>query len=383
MQGLDWNELLSRRALGNELVDFVWFIGIIAAGLLFKRIFSSLISRLLYNFVKDKTENVPITEFVRLLRTPFETFTLLIFFYLAFQQLDFPVEWDLAPVEDFGLRQVIIKGFQIVLILSITWILLRFIEFFAQEFAKKAEKTESPLDDQLVPFFKELVKVLMVIFSIFFILGVVFNLNVASLIAGLGIGGLAVALAAKESLENLFASFTIFLDRPFVAGDVIQVGTILGKVEKVGFRSTRVRTLEKSFLTVPNKMLIDQALDNLTRRQFRRARFTIGLTYSTPIETLQAIASDIQDVLNANEMTRTEPGVVKFDGFGESSLNLLILFFVETSDWGEYMRLKEEINYRIIQIVHQHGASFAFPTTTIHWQGQTKVLEKEENRANL
>jgi MscS family membrane protein len=377
----DWNELLNRKILGNELRDFVWFGVIILAGLVLKRAFSLLISRLLYRFLKGKTESVPITEFIRLLRTPFETFLLLIFFYLAFSQLSFPVEWNLTPVGEFGLRQIIVKGYQILLILSVTWILLRFIEFFAQEFAKKAEKTESPLDDQLVPFFKELVKVLMVIFSIFFILGVVFNLNVASLIAGLGIGGLAVALAAKESLENLFASFTIFLDRPFVAGDVIQVGSIVGKVEKVGFRSTRVRTLEKSFLTLPNKMLIDQALDNLTRRQFRRSRFTVGLTYNTPSETLQAVAADIQAVLDGHEMTRAEPGVVKFDGFGESSLNLLVVFYVETSDWGEYMRLKEEINYQILRIVHQHGAAFAYPTTTIHWQGPEKSLQTEEKKA--
>jgi len=375
------NELLSRNFLGNELRDFAWFVGIVLAGLVLKRVFSLLISRLLYRFLKDQTESMPVNECVRLLRTPFETFTLLIFFYLAFNQLDFPLEWKLVPVEEFGLRQVIVKGYQILLILSVTWILLRFIEFFAQEFAKKAERTESALDDQLVPFFKELVKVLMVIFSIFLILGVVFKLNVASLIAGLGIGGLAVALAAKESLENLFASFTIFLDRPFVAGDVIQVGSIVGKVEKVGFRSTRIRTLEKSFLTVPNKMLIDQALDNLTRRQFRRARFTIGLTYNTPPETLQAITADIKAVLDGHEMTRTEPGIVKFDGFGESAFNLLVIFFVETSDWDEYMRIKEEVNYQIVRIVHQHGADFAYLTTTIHWQGQTRVLENEEKKA--
>jgi MscS family membrane protein len=372
---------LSQPLLGNRIEDFVWFVGIILAGLLFKRVFSVLISRLLYRFVKHKEANIPITEFVRLLRTPFETFTLLIFFYLAFNQLAFPAHWQLLPVEKFGLRQVFSKGYQIFIILSITWILLRFIEFFAQEFAKKAEQTESPLDDQLVPFFKELVKVLMVIFSIFFILGVVFELNVASLIAGLGIGGLAVALAAKESLENLFASFTIFLDRPFVAGDVIQVGTISGKVEKVGFRSTRIRTLDRSFLTVPNKMLIDQALDNLTRRQFWRARFTLGLTYETPAEDLKVIAADIKAVLDAHKLTKTEPALVKFDGFGTSSFNLLVVFFVESPEPEVYMSVKEEINYLIWEIIQRHQASFAFPTTTINWQPQENLWKKEVDNA--
>lgn len=373
----DWYPFFNRKLLGNELADIAWFIVIVLAGLILKRLISSLISRFFYRFVTDKEESIPVSEFIRLLRSPFETFLLLLFFYLAFDRLTFPTEWHLVPVEKFGLRQVIAKGYQIVLILSVTWILLRFIEFFAQEFAKKAEKTESPLDDQLVPFFKELVKVLMVIFSIFFILGVVFNLNVASLVAGLGIGGLAVALAAKESLENLFASFTIFLDRPFIAGDVIQVGSISGKVEKVGFRSTRIRTFDKSFLTVPNKMLIDQALDNLSKREFRRARFMIALTYDTPVETLKTIAADIKAVLDTQKMTRAEPGVVKFDGFGESALNLLVIFFVQSPDWEEFMQVKEEINYRIMEIVKRHNAAFAFPTTTIRLQGQG--LEIEEN----
>ncbi|MBC7922828.1 MAG: mechanosensitive ion channel family protein [Ferruginibacter sp.] len=360
---------LNQSFLGNELRDFAWFAGILGVGLLLKRVFSVLISRLLYHFVRGEEEKVPVTEFIRLLRVPFENFTLLLFLYLAFDRLRFPVEWNLAPVSAFGLRQVIAKGYQILLILSVTWILLRFIDFFAREFTRKAAVAESPLDNQFVPFFKELVKVLMVIFSLFFILGVVFHLNVASLVAGLGIGGLAVALAAKESLENLFASFTIFFDRPFVAGDAIQVGAISGTVEKVGFRSTRIRTFDKSFLTVPNKMLIDQALDNLTQRRLRRARFTIGLTLDTPAETLKAVAADIRAALDEHPGTRTEPGVVRFDEFGTSSLNLLVLFFVETADWGEYMAVKEEINYRIIEIVHHHRAAFAFPTTTLHWPG--------------
>src|SRR6185369_10292037 len=125
--------------------------------------------------------------------------------------------------------------------------------------------------DQLVPFLREAIKIIIGVFSFFFILGAVFHINIASLIAGLGIGGLAFALAAKETLENLLGSFTIFLDKPFVVGDVVKVGSAEGTIENIGFRSTRIRTLEKTLLTVPNKKMVDAELDNLTERVVRRA----------------------------------------------------------------------------------------------------------------
>lgn len=373
---------LDQPFLGNQVGDFIWFGCIILAGLLLKRFVSVLLSKLFYRFVKDKEESVPFTVFVQLLRTPFETLTLLIVLYLAFDRFDFPLAWELAPIEKFGLRMMLERSFQMVMILSITWILLRLCDFFAAVFTIKAQQTESPLDDQLVPFFKELIKVIVIIFSIFFIMGTVFKLNVASLIAGLGIGGLAVALAAKESLENLFASFTIFLDRPFVAGDVVQVGAISGTVEKVGFRSTRIRTLEKSFLTVPNKMMIDQALDNLTQRRFRRARFLIGLPYDTPSEKIKKIISDITKVINQHALTKNEPGAVKLHELASSSINLLIVFFVETADWTEYATVKEEINYRIIDIFQHHNVSFAFPTSIVNLRGQ-KAFENDNTNSEL
>jgi MscS family membrane protein len=164
-----------------------------------------------------------------------------------------------------------------------------------------------------------------VLCSIFIVLGVIFNLDVGSIVAGLGIGGLAVALAGKESLENLFASFTIFLDRPFTVGEVVQVGSISGKVEKVGFRSTRIRTMDKSTLTIPNKMMIDQPLDNLSQRRFRRASYQLCLTYDTPIPVMRSICEDVREAISEQELTRSESPIVHFTDFGESSLNITII----------------------------------------------------------
>ncbi|MFO7997986.1 MAG: mechanosensitive ion channel family protein [Bacteroidales bacterium] len=198
-------------------------------------------------------------------------------------------------------------------------------------------------------------------------LGWVFGINVGTLVAGVGLGGLAVALAAKESLENLFGSLTIFLDKPFVVGDLVKVSGITGVVEKVGFRSTRMRTLDKSYVTLPNKKMIDSELDNLSLRTFRRANFVVGLTYSTRIEQMKAVVADIQAMIDNHPNTNQE-GLVRFKEFGNSSLDIMVVYFVDTMDWATYLDVKQEINYGIMEIVKKHGADFAFPSRSVYFE---------------
>jgi MscS family membrane protein len=229
----------------------------------------------------------------------------------------------------------------------------------------RASLTESKSDDQLVPFVKESIKVIIVIFSVFFMLGAIFKLNIASLIAGLGIGGLAIALAAKESLENLLGSFTIFLDKPFIIGDLIRINGIEGNVEKIGFRSTRIRTLEKSFVTVPNKKLVDTELDNLSLRIQRRAKFSIGLTYDTKATQFKNIISEIQAYIEKHPHVLPNETRVRLHEFDASSLNIMVLYFVDTLEYDTYLDVREDINYKIIEIVENNGALFAYPTTTV------------------
>lgn len=256
------------------------------------------------------------------------------------------------------------------MIIILTWLAMRFVDFFTLTSMRRAERTGSPIKTQLAPFVKEVAKVILFIVGVFVILGAAFSLDVGGILTGLGIGGLAVALAAKESLENLFASFTIFLDRPFVVGDTVEVGDIQGTVEKVGFRSTRIRTLDRSFLTLPNKMLTDQPLDNLTQRRYRRAKYFIGLPYTTPPETIKAICADINKELLEHPLTNSELGQVRFTDIGESSLNVMVLYFVEAPLWDDFNAVKEEINYKIVEIVTRHGVMFAYPTRTIFVETQ-------------
>jgi len=220
------------------------------------------------------------------------------------------------------------------------------------------------MDRQLLPFVRELLKILLIIISFFFSLGFVFELNVANIVAGLGLGGLAFALAAKESLENLFASFTIFLDKPFVVGDLVTVNGITGNVEKVGFRSTRIRTLEKSFVTLPNKQLIDNPLDNHSLRTHRRADFILRLEFQLEKEKLQAFVDGIRSVLR-NNPNCSEESEACFFSFGESAMEIRVLFFADTIEFNDFLRIREEINLKILQLADSLEIRFAYPVRTL------------------
>lgn len=362
---MNYHEILSQKVLGNLVSSYCWFAGIILLGILFKKVISKLLTRLLFKAFKRYSKEVTVNEFLDLLTKPTGTFVMLITVYLAFDRLEFPLHWELMPKEQFGIRMVLFRLFETAIVVSLTWIVLRIVDFFGLIFLHRSRIDDSKDHDMLVPFLKEALKIAIGSMSLFFILGAIFNVNIASLIAGLGIGGLAVALAAKESLENLLGSFTIFLDKPFVVGDLVQVGQVTGVVEKIGFRSTRIRTAEKSAVTVPNKKMVDAELDNLTERMQRRAVFNIGLTYDTEVEQLQTITTSIKSYLDKHQELDHNESRVHFLSYSPSSLDVNILYFVNTSNNDLYMKVKEEINFKIMEIVKEHGGRFAHPATTV------------------
>lgn len=290
---------------------------------------------------------------------------MLIVLFVCTSHLEYPESWDLAPKDEFGVRMVLNRTYILFLCIVFTWIILRTVKFVGILLAERAELTENKLDDQIIPFLMEILKIVIISLSFFVILGTVFKVDIAALVAGLGVGGLALALAAKESLENLLASFVIFFDKPFVIGDLVTINGVTGVIEKIGFRSTRVRTLEKSYLTIPNLQMVNNTLDNLSLRTFRRVNFNIGVLYSTSEEQLKDIVEEIQKLVDEHPNTNQD-GEIHFMEFGASSLDIMILYYIDTMDWSVYLRIKEEINFKIMAIVKKHGADFAFPTQTIH-----------------
>lgn len=365
-----------QRILENSIGNLLVFVLIILLSLWLKRMLSMLLSRFFYRLVKPEAGSIPIGDFIRLMRKPIEFFILLIMLFLAFDRLAIPEQWGLAPRTEFGYRLVIIRLYQTILMTTLAWIAIRFVKFIGLIFQKRAELTKTKLDDQLVPFVRDLMIMVVLAIAFFATLSIVFDVNVIALVTSLGIGGLAIALAARETLENLFASFAILLDRPFITGDTVTAGTgpnqVTGTVEKIGFRSTRLRTDDGSQIAVPNRLMISQSLDNLTQRSQRRVKFFLHLSLDTSPETLRAIVDDIKQWLDNEPQTNQNPSLIQFDSFGESSLDVLIQYYVATSDFREFSKMKEVVNYQLIEIVERHNGQFAFPARMLYLRTQTE-----------
>ncbi|MDD5569726.1 MAG: mechanosensitive ion channel family protein [Bacteroidales bacterium] len=360
-----FRRLLDLNFFENPTLDCLIFFLVIFFGIIFRKLISKLLSSVLYRIFKKYSPDNTIGKFTALLLRPLELFTLLIFVYIAFSFIKFPSYWHLAPQSEFGIKMILLKGYQILLIYSIIVISLRMVDAVGVIMRHRAAKTETKLDDQIVPFVVDSLKVIAVIFGIFIILGSVFNLNITSLIAGLGIGGLAVALAAKESIENLLGSFTIFLDKPFLVGDLITVGNVTGFVEKIGFRSTRIRTLDKSYLTIPNKKMVDSELENISMRTFRRVIYRITLTFDSKTEQINNIVKEIQKLIDEHKETNDE-GLARFEGFSENGMVFRIEYFIDTREWTYYLKIREEINLKIMEIIYKNNCRFAHTSREVY-----------------
>jgi MscS family membrane protein len=351
--------------LGNELFEYIIAAIIMLLGSLLNRVLSRLLSKGLFRLTKRYTTGVTESELHDLLIQPLGALLFLIFFFMAFSVLRYP----LPPLAVKGVEpwpKVLVLGiFHLGIIATIVWVIMRLVDFTLLVMQRRAALTTTPgarrLDNQFLPFAKDLLKVFIVVIGLLVALGQVFGINVTALIGGLGIGGLAVAFAAKESLENLLASFTIFLDQPFGVGDLVTAGTVSGTVEKIGFRSTRLRTAEKSYLTVPNKSMIDKPLDNLSLRTARRVGFTLIFDQKTSSEQLQAIIKEAVAAMEAHPLV-TKDVQMKFSTISPSGKEVTVQYFVETTSYDEYLDVKESLNYCLLEATEHQGGSFATAT---------------------
>ncbi len=372
-------EFLNQVILGNTIKSYAIFFAILFFGLILKRLVSKYLGRLLFVFFQKLAKEIKVDKFMELLLKPIEFLITIIVLYVAINQLSYPLDvvvfkrTDQKVVFTVKIIEVIDKVFLLLIILSSFRILLRLMDFVSHVFAYKASLTESKSDDQLVPFLRELSKIVVIIVGVFVVMGMVFNMNIAAIIAGLGIGGIAIALAAQDTLQNLLGSFTIFADKPFVVGDFVHVMGYDAVVEKVGFRSTVVRTVDKTLVIIPNKKMIDGPLENLTLRNLRRVKFSIGLLYGTPPDVLKKICSEIKAYIDERNETNMDTHV-NFDNFGDFALYIQILYYIEIVDYNIYVTIKEEINFKIMDIVLQNGAEFAFPSNTVYHEFGAKSL---------
>lgn len=250
----------------------------------------------------------------------------------------------------------------------ITVIFYKIVDVIAAYFSKLAERTESTLDDQLVPLIRKSLKAFVVIIGTLFVLKEGLDLDIIPFLTGLSIGGVAIALAAQDTIKNFFGSIMIFLDRPFQVGDWITSGDLDGTVEEVGFRSTRVRTFRNSVMYIPNGKVADATIDNHGLRQYRRFYSTITITYDTPPDLVEEFVKGLREIVLSHPDTRKDTFHVYFNNLSSYSLDIMFYIFFEVPTWAEELRCRHEVLIKIMKLANSLDVRFAFPTQTVHME---------------
>lgn len=260
---------------------------------------------------------------------------------------------------------VLLVGLKLFAVVAAVWTAFIVIDMFIGLLLKKAAKTETKFDDLLIPLVSKSLKALAVCVGV--LTGAdALNLPLAGLVGGLGIGGLALAMASKDAVSNLFGSFTVLVDRPFEVGDWVITPGAEGTVEAVGFRSTRIRTFYNSQITVPNSLLTTAMVDNMGRRRYRRVKTTLGVQYNTTPAQMDAFCEGVRELIRRNPYTRKDYYHVYFNEFGSSSLDVMLYCFLECPDWAIELRERHRLLLDILRLADRLGVQFAFPTRTMH-----------------
>ncbi len=316
-----------------------------------------LLKRLLTPFaaIASKTETELDDQIIAQTERPLGWLINLLGFYLAATILQPPP----------GLLSGILLVLHTVGIVFVAWMLYNGVEVMSVALDRFTQSTESEMDDHLVPLVKKILRIAIIVTTLIMIIQQ-WGYDVTSLIAGLGLGGLAFALAAQSTLANFFGSIMIFTDRPFAVGDWIKTEHGEGVVEEIGLRSTKVRTFSKSLISIPNADIASSPVENFSQMNLRRIKTTIGLTYSTSPEQMEYVVEGIKRLILDEQGMFHESFYVNFVGFGGSSLDVLIYCFTETTAWGEYMDIRQRFYLNIMRLVAEAGSGFAFPSQSLY-----------------
>lgn len=352
-----WNQIF----LDNSIRQYAIVAAVILAAYLLKKFFGRYLSSLFFFFMTRIGRTIERRAFMDLIVGPMENFLFVMITYGAVKTLVFPkvlrgqfLKTSTVDIAE-GLAEVVIIFFFFGMV-------LRLIEYVALVMGKKADLTPSQDDNQLVVFFKDFLKVILVIIGILTLLKIVFEQDISKILAGLSIIGAAIALAARESLENLIASFIIFFDKPFTAGDLLKVNNITGVVERIGLRSTRIRTTDKTYVTVPNKQMVDSVVDNLSLRTHRRAELKIALDTSTTSAQLSELVAGIKVILQRRQIMDFN---VLLNDITQDAFLVTLDYVSDEVDFKEFNGMKEEINIRLVQLMEEMDVELAGRDTNI------------------
>jgi MscS family membrane protein len=349
------NDFFDRIFLSNSIRDYAIVAGVMLTAYLLKKFVGRYVSRIFFFLVKQFGRDIDRSAFSSLVLGPIEQFLFLLISYIALVNLKFPelLYYKLTRTNTKSIAETIGTA---ILILSFFRMLLRGIDYIAMVMERKANLTPDLSDNQLVVFFKDFLKVLLIILGLLMMLRFAFNQDITKILAGLSLAGAAIALAARESLENLIASFIIFFDKPFSAGDLLKVNNITGTVERIGLRSTRIRTVEKTYVTVPNKQMVDSVVDNLSLRSQRRVELRLELDLKTNATQINGLLEGIQKILAQSKIL--QQSVLLTDISADAYL-VICEFYTDTIAINEFNELKQSVNLKVIGLMEELGIEIA------------------------
>ncbi len=275
--------------------------------------------------------------------------------------------------DENGIRTAIGEGWtklaQVVLAIAAAYGLYRLVDVIEYYLNRLVGKTETKLDDMLVPIVRKALRITIAIIAVLLISENILGTNVKSLLLSAGVGGIAVALAAKDTIANFFGSITIFTDRPFQMGELVKIGEHLGPVEEVGFRSTRIRTLQGHLVTIPNSVITNSSVENIGRRPFIRRTSNVTITYDSGHTKAKRAVEIIKEVLAGVPQVNTDPEKpprVYFSDFNDWSLNIYMSYWVRPPDYWLYHQVNEQVNLEIMKRFEAEQIEFAFPSQTLY-----------------
>lgn len=338
----------------EQIIDILIAVAII----LFFRIFSAGISYIIIRMFKIKVKSVKEIK-QSAFYNPLRRFLIILGFYIAVIFLKTPLNISQEVMN------VATKLFQILVVIAVA-------NAFANSFTPKSslirkfrEKTSKNIEDSMLNFTLKVIRVVIYIIAGFIVITQLgFNLN--GLVAGLGIGGVIVTLAAQDTAKNLFGGLVIFLDKPFIVGDWIQMDLFEGTVEDITFRSTRVRTFENSLVNIPNSVISNSSIINWSKMEKRRYRTNLCIDKNTSLEKLEKFKTRVEDMLQSREAIFDDSIIVKFDDIKDNGLNILICSYTDSVDYNSYLAEREDINYKIMRILQEEGIKLAYDTKTVY-----------------
>ncbi len=344
--------LQSNSFLGVPLYKLSEALGIFLLFLFLRKIFTLVVLQSLKAFAK-MTKTTIDDKIIEILGSPLAFAFVILGLYFAIA---------IAGIESLWLEKLL----KSLVLFDIFWLLFNTIKVLDESIYNFAKRIGKELYREIGAFFIKLLKIF--VFSIGFVsILQVWNIDVSAFLASLGLGGLAFALAAKDTAANLFGGLSILADRALKIDDWIKVADVEGTVETIGLRTTKIRTFEKSIITVPNQMIANNPIENFSRRNIRRIKANIGLIYGTTNEQLRNILDDLRNMLKSHPgIAKDQTLLVNFDKYEQSSLNIFIYCFTNTAEWAKYLEICEDINLKIKEIVKKNGSDFAFPSQSIY-----------------